>query len=307
MNKENATSADELSTEHKDQRLQSVLLRLVVDGPERRAIDAGEIDALIDYDDRHIIMFPVAERALRAAPGSTVTPDPLTNAILAGLPRPEYERLSNDLEPVMLTANELLQEPGDPIGYVYFPIDSVISLLVTVESRRGLEVALVGSEGMVGIPRVLGENVSSVRALVGIGGSAVRLSEHLFTEVYRRNPALQEKLNRFTYSELDVARQTAACCAFHVIDQRFARRLLMIADRLHSDRFFCTHESAAHALGVRRESITLAAGTLQNQGMITYSRGHMQILNRRGLESAACGCYTRGEIRSDEAASQASV
>jgi CRP-like cAMP-binding protein len=307
MNKKNATIADDLNTLQKDWRWQNVLHRLVDDGPEKRAIEAGEIDALIDYKDKHIILFPVAERALRAARGSTFTPDPLTNAILASLPVPEYQRLRHDLEPVKLTANDLLQESGAPIRYVYFPIDGVISLLATVESRRVLEVALVGSEGMVGLSLALGVNVSPVRALVGIAGSAVRLPELQFREVYRQNPALREELNRFTYTELAVARQAAACCAFHMIEQRFARRLLMIVDRLHSDRFFCTHEAAAYALGVRRESISQVAGTLQHRGLISYRRGHVRVLNRRGLESVACNCYTRISRRPMQAVLQASV
>lgn len=307
MSRRNAAPTGNLTTGQEDQRLQSVLHRLVDDGPERQAIDAGEIDAIIDYTDKHVILFPVADRALRAATRSTLTPEPLENAILAALPSPEYQRLRHALEPVMLTANEVLQESGAPIRYVYFPIDGVISLLATVESRRVLEVGLVGSEGIVGTSLALGVNVSSVRALVGIAGSAVRLPETHFREVYRQNPALQEELNRFTYTELAVARQTAACSAFHMIEQRFARRLLMIVDRLHSERFFCTHESAAYALGVRRESITQAAGTLQNRGLITYGRGRIRILNRRGLESTACRCYTRIGSRPVPAPSQTAM
>lgn len=282
---------------HDNLRLQIALHRLEDDGPERLAIDAGEIDALIDYEDKNVILFPTAKRSSDAAPASLGMPDPRANAILAALPSKQYQHLRQHLEPVMLSANELLQQWGTPIRYVYFPIDGVISLFVAVENRRVLEVALVGSEGMIGFPLAIGREASSVHAIVGITGCAIRLPEQQFREVYRHNPALREQLNRYTYTELAVARQTAACCTFHVVEQRFARRLLMIADRLRSDRFTCTHESAAYALGVRRESITQAAGTLHSRGLISYYRGDMRILNREGLESASCRCYTRIENR----------
>ena len=297
INNGNAAPAGDPAAGRKNQRLQTVLHRLVDDGPERRAIDAGEIDAIIDYTDKNVILFPVAKRALRAASRSTFTPGPLMNEILAALPFPEFQGLRQTLEPVMLTANELLQESGAPIRYVYFPIDCVISLLATVETRRVLEVALVGSEGMTGIHLALGVNVSSVRALVGIAGSALRMREAHFREVYRKSPVLREELNHFIYTELAVVIQNAACSAFHQVEQRLARRLLMIADRKHSNRFFCTHESAAYALGTRRESITQVAKALQNRGLINYHRGNLRILNRRGLESAACSCYTRIKSR----------
>lgn len=274
-------------------RLERVLLSLADGGPERQAIEAGEIDAVIDYADKKVILFPAAERVLRAASRQTTHLDPLANSVLAALPGPEYRRLHRALEPVMLTAKEVLLASGALIRYVYFPVDSVISLLATVESRRFLEVGLVGFEGMVGIPVTLGAEVSSIRAVVHIPGGAMRMPEAKFRRAYEQYRTLRHELDRYAAAQLAMARQIAACSAYHITEQRLARRLLMTGDRVQSDRFPLTHELVARALGVRRESITEAAVRLQKRGLITYSRGKIQILNRSGLESASCSCYTR--------------
>jgi len=286
-------------------RLKRVLLCLVDGGPERQAIEAGEIDAVIDYADRKVILFPAAERALRSTSKPTSTREPHANRILAALPSPEYRRLQHALEPVMLTEKQVLCEPGEPIRYVYFPLDSVISLLATAGSRRVLEVGLVGFEGMVGIPITLGVDVPSVRAMVNVPGAAMRVPEAQFREAYEKSRTLRHELTSYVYAELAMARQIAACSAFHTIEQRLARRLLMTADRVQSDLFSLTQKFVACALGVRRESISEAAGRLQKRGLIAYYRGNMQILNSRGLQSASCGCCTRikrsnDHIRSDQ-------
>lgn len=305
MHENTVLPTEGLDTSPGKPRLEQVLLWLVDGGPERQAIEAGEIDAVIDYTDKKVILFPAAERALRSTSKPTSTGEPHANRILAALPSPEYRCLQHALEPVMLTAKEVLYEPGEPIRYVYFPLDSVISLLATVGSRRVLEVGLVGFEGMVGIPITLGVDVPSVRAMVHVPGAAMRVPEAQFREAYEKNRTLRHELTSYVYAELAMARQVAACSAFHTIEQRLACRLLMTGDRVQSDRFPLTHELVAYALGVRRESITGAAGRLQKRGLIAYHRGNIQILNARGLQSASCGCYTRikgssDRIRSDQ-------
>lgn len=278
-----------------DERLQSVLLRLVKGGPEQRAIEAGEIDAIIDYSDNNVILFPAARRALREAAEPRTAPESVANSLLAALPRPEYLRLCSNLEPVTLTRGEVLHEAGVPIRYVYFPVDSVVCLLATADNHRTLEVGLVGYEGMVGISLALGVNVSSVRALVQTTGTAVRMQEASFQEAFRQCLPLQRELHRYTYAQLASVRQSVACNSFHLIEERFARWLLMTSDRVRSDRFLLTQEFLADVLGVRRVSVTQAAGRIQERNLISYHRGNIRILDRKGLEAASCRCYVKVE------------
>jgi CRP-like cAMP-binding protein len=282
-----------------DDKLQSVLLRLVQDGPEQRAIEAGEIDALIDYSGDSVILFPAARHALRKAAKRPLARRSVANSLLAALPRQEYQRLRADLEPVTLKLGEVLHEPGVAIRYVYFPVDSVVCLLATVENHRTLEVGLVGYEGMVGASLALGVNVSSVRALVQVTGAAMRMGDERFREAFRQNGTLRRALHRYTYAKLALARQTVACSSFHLIEERLARWLLMTSDRVRSDRFFLTQEFLADILGARRVSVTQAAGRLQESDLITYHRGNIRILNRKGLEAASCRCYARIKDLSD--------
>jgi CRP-like cAMP-binding protein len=228
-----------LDTSPAKPRLERVLLCLVDGGPERQAIEAGEIDAVIDYADRKVILFPAAERALRSTSKPASTREPHANRILAALPSPEYRRLQHALEPVMLTEKQVLYEPGEPIRYVYFPLDSVISLLATVGSRRVLEVGLVGFEGMIGIPITLGVDVPSVRAMVHVPGAAMRVPEAQFREAYEKNRTLRHELTSYVYAELAMARQIAACSAFHTIEQRLARRSRTIGPILSYARVRC--------------------------------------------------------------------
>ena len=171
-----------------------MLPRLAKGGPEQQAIDAGEIDAVIDYASSNVVLLPAARRALgeiaeraAAANRETVYEAPIANSLLAALPRAEYRRLLPGLEPVTLKSGEVLQEPGAPIPYVYFPVDCVISLLATA-AGEALEVGLVGHEGMVGISLVLGADVSSVRALVQASGTALRMKAARFHPAFRQSP-----------------------------------------------------------------------------------------------------------------------
>jgi len=218
------------------------------------------------------------------------------NRLLAALPARDYERLRGGLEPVTLTYGEVVHEPGEPIRHVYFPDDCVVSLLTVVEGHRALEVGLVGREGMVGSRLALGITQSSVRALVQGTGSALRMDAARFMKVFRESPALKRILLQFTDTLMNQVSQTAACNCFHVVEERLARWLLMTHDRLPTAEFHMTHDFLADMLGVRRVGVTTAASSLQRQKLIRYRRGNIRILDRKGLEAAACACYQHVRI-----------
>lgn len=215
----------------------------------------------------------------------------IENSLLAAVPRKEYRRLLAGLEPVTLTFGEVLYEPGETIRHVYFPGASLVSLLTLADGHLALEVGLIGREGMVGIPLVLGHNVSSVGALVQGTGTAMRMASAHFLEEFRLSLPLQQKLYRYTHTLMAQISQTAACNRFHVVEKRLARWLLMTHDRVKSDQFRMTHEFLGHMLGVRRVGVTKAAQALQQRKLIRYSRGDITVLDRSGLEAAACECY----------------
>ena len=216
---------------------------------------------------------------------------PIENSLLAALPRKEYRLLLAGLEPVTLTFGKVLYEPGETIRHVYFPDASLVSLLTLADGHLALEVGLIGREGMVGVPLVLGHAVSSVRALVQGSGTAMRMAAAHFLKEFRVSPPLQRELYRYTHTLMAQISQTAACNRFHVVEMRLARWLLMTHDRVKSDRFRMTQEFLGHMLGVRRVGVTKAAQTLQTRKLIHYSRGDITVLDRKGLEAAACQCY----------------
>ena len=211
--------------------------------------------------------------------------------MLSRLPRKHAERLLRELERVELSFGQVLYEPGETMRYVYFPIDCLVSLLTAVDKRRTLEVGMVGNEGMVGMPYVLGIGISAVRALVQGAGAALRMSTTRFHTEFKRNPALQHALYRYTYALMAQVSQTAACNRFHNSEQRLARWLLMTRDRVGSDEFRLTQEFLAHMMGVRRVGVTAAASALKRRKLIAYSRGNMKILSGKGLAGASCTCY----------------
>ena len=215
----------------------------------------------------------------------------IENSLLAALPRKEYQRLLARLEPVTLTFGEVLYEPGETIRHVYFPSTSLVSLLTLVDGHLAMEVGLIGREGMVGIPLVLGHNESSVRALVQGSGTAMRMAAAHFRKEFRLSLTLRQELYRYTHALMAQISQTAACNRFHVVETRLARWLLMTHDRVKSDQFHMTHEFLGHMLGVRRVGVTKAAQALQKRKLIGYSRGDIAVLDRGGLEAAACQCY----------------
>ena len=261
------------------------ILRLVRSGPERRALDAGQVDAVLDAATGSACLLPAAERALSQAGG------PFSNALLDALPREDCDRLLGELEAVTLTAGEVLYEPGERIREVYFPNDAHVSLLIVMADRKALEVGRVGREGMVGIALALGAETSAVRVLVQNSGSALRLKGSAFREAITRSLPLQRELHRYAYAKLIQARQTAACNRFHHVEGRLACWLLMTGDRVRSERIHLTHAVLAATLGIRRVGVTNAATALQRRKLTNYRRGSIRILDRGGLEAAACACY----------------
>ena len=218
-------------------------------------------------------------------------PKPIANSLLAALPRKEYLRMEKHLKLVELRYGQILYEPGGLLRHVYFPTHSLISLLTLVDGRLALEVGMVGSEGMIGFPLGLGIARSQVRALVQGSGFALKMNAVQFSRQLRLSAALRQELGRYTSALMAQISQTAGCNRFHVVDSRLVRWLLMTRDRMRTTDIHLTHEFLGHMLGVRREGVTEAAGKLQKAGLIKYNHGHIQILDEKGLEKAACACY----------------
>ena len=216
---------------------------------------------------------------------------PATNRLLAALPRKDRQHLLASCEPVELMLADILGNPGDPIRYVYFPTDSVVSSVMPIDGGAGLEVRLIGNEGMLGSSAMLGIELLPLRARVQETGSALRIKVPELQRVVIETPNLRRQLLLYFSSVLAQLGQTAACAVFHVVEARIAYWLLMTHDRSGGDRFMLTHDVLAHMLGVRRSGVTTAAGLLQARDLISYTRGHVSILDREGLEQAACDCY----------------
>ena len=216
---------------------------------------------------------------------------PIANRILSQLPTEEYERLSAHLEPVTLAAGDVLHYPQEPITRVYFPTRGTVSVIATFEDGAGVEVGVVGNEGMFGVNIVLGSQTTPHEAIVQLPGEALRAPASMIREEFRKGGQLHDLILRYTQAFLIQIAQTAACNRSHPIGGRLARWLLMSHDRAMTDELHLTHEFIAVMLGTRRAGVSEAAGKLQHDGMIKYRRGHIQILDRKGLESISCECY----------------
>ncbi len=213
------------------------------------------------------------------------------NHLIELLPRAERIALLKTGQRVDLVLSEVLCEPHVDTRQIYFPIDGFISLVTMLNGKPALEVGMIGREGMLGIQVLLGIHQSPVQALVQGGGSAWKFDSRNFVRNLQLDSAMATVLRRYLYVRVCQLTGAAACLRYHLISQRLARWLLMSHDRARSDSFSVTHEFLAYMLGVRRVGVTTAAGKLQSRGLITYHRGHLTVLNRKGLEQAACSCY----------------
>jgi len=224
-------------------------------------------------------------------PTPTAVNDPVSNRLLAALPRAECERLIPHLEFVHLPRGKILFEAGALIHYAYFPLKGVISLLGMTENGETVEVAMVGNEGMLGIPVILGINVALHRSMVQIPADVLRIRSDVINLEFNRNGKLQGLLLGFTHSLIAQISQSATCNRFHTVERRLSRWLLVIDDRVRHQTFYLTQEFIAQMLGTPRTVVTVAANKLQDAGFIRYRRGRITILNRQGLESVTCECY----------------
>lgn len=221
----------------------------------------------------------------------TPNSNPKQNHLLAALPVRDIEQLAPHLELVQLALGQMLYDPGTQMRHAFFPTTSIVSLHYVTESGASAETAGVGNEGVVGIALFMGGDTTSSSAVVQTAGQAYRLDRHILKEQFDMGGALQRLLLRYTQALMTQMAQTATCNRHHSVEQQLCRWLLLTLDRLPDRELVMTQELVASMLGVRRESVTDAAGHLQSLGYIRYRRGHIGVLNRVGLETAACECY----------------
>jgi CRP-like cAMP-binding protein len=219
------------------------------------------------------------------------SPRPVQNRLLAGLPRPEQQRLMGALTPVPLAFKEVLCEPGEPLRYVYFPTMGVVSVLANLPDDLGIETGTIGAEGMVGLRFSWGVRSLPFRVMVQVAGSALRMDAARFQAEADRPGAIHDMVGRSSAALFVQLGQSAACNGLHSVRERCARWLLMTHDRMRAEEFPLTQEFFAQMLGVRRASVVEAARQLQRAGLIQYQRGTVTIRNRERLEAAACPCY----------------
>jgi CRP-like cAMP-binding protein len=210
---------------------------------------------------------------------------------LVALPRAAQEHLLAYVQNVTLRLGDTIYEPGEALEYIYFPTSCIVSLVYTMKNGVTAEMGLVGKEGAVGIALFMGGETMPNRAVVLLAGKAIRLRARLLQDEFKRGGPLQHRLLRYTQALLTQIAQTAVCNRLHSVEQRLCRWLLLCHDRADSNELRMTQEFIADMLGGRRQSVTIAAGRLQDAGLIHYSRGHIRILDRQGLEAASCECY----------------
>lgn len=216
---------------------------------------------------------------------------PLQNHLLASLPTAEFECFSADFELVAMPLGAFLYEPGIELQHAYFPTTCIVSLHYVLESGATAETAGVGNEGVVGVSLFMGGNTTASSAVIQTAGYAYRLDKRILLREFSRSGLLQRVLLRYTQALMTQMSQTAVCNRHHSLEQQFCRWLLLTLDRLPSNELVMTHELVASMLGVYREGISLAAGKLQQAGVISYRRGHITVLDRTKLEERTCECY----------------
>ncbi len=229
---------------------------------------------------------------------TAITPrDARANRLLEKLPEEDYASLLPSLEFVDLALGEILYDSGDEMKYLYFPTTAIVSLLYTMESGATAEMGMAGRCGALGIALFMGGRTTPNQAIVQIAGGSFRVKAKIMLDEFERGGELQHILLRYTQSLITHISQTAVCNRLHTFEQRLCRWLLFSHDCLQTDELILTQEIISHLLGVRREGVTVAAGRLQDAGVISYVRGHIRILDRQKLEHCACECYA---VVSDE-------
>ncbi len=216
---------------------------------------------------------------------------PQPNQLLAALSSAELARLEPHLQLVQMPLGKVIYEPGDVLRYVYFPIDSIVSLLYVLADGASAEISVVGNDGLIGVALFMGGETTPSRAIVQSAGKAYRLIGTRLKEEFHRNGQMQLLLLRYTQALLTQMAQTAVCNRHHSVDQQLCRWLLLSLDRLPSNKLEMTQALIVNMLGVRREGVTEAAGKLQKLGVIRYTRGQITVLDRPGLETLCCECY----------------
>lgn len=228
---------------------------------------------------------------MTSSDGPATSISPVANRILRAVSDGEYAELLNHLELVRYPLGRIVYEAGQEMTHVYFPNHGVLSMLTVLENGDVVEIATVGNEGMADLSVFLGLRISRSRLLVQVPGDTLRMEKDVFLKYVHRFDSLRVALGHFMVAMFTLVSQSAACNRLHAVEERAARWLLMTHDRVDSDHFPMTQDFLSSMLGVRRPSVTVAAGMLQKAGLIRYSRGHMTILDRPGLEAAACECY----------------
>lgn len=223
---------------------------------------------------------------------ATASSNHYKNRILASLPKAEIGRLAPHLSPLTLQAGETLLGPGEDITQAYFLESGLASVVVAMADGSTVEAGIIGNDGVIGIPALLGTKSMPSHTYIQIAGAGYRIPAQRLSEEFERQGTLRRQINRFLQAHLVQTAQTAACNRLHDIAPRLARWLLMCHDRTESETFTITQESLGNMLGTPRTTLTLAAGQLQKADLIDYSRGRINIRNRKGLEMASCECYT---------------
>ncbi|MBD6619757.1 Crp/Fnr family transcriptional regulator [Komarekiella sp. 'clone 1'] len=224
-------------------------------------------------------------------------PSQKQNLLLAKLPPDELERLHPHLEIVSLSLGQVIIEPNEPILYVYFPVNSLLSMVTVMEDGSTVESGCIGHEGMGGVPILLDANTTPMQTLAQIPGQAVRVKATILKEAFDRGGVLQKLLHRYIHTIIVLGSQSAACNRIHYVEARLCRWLLMSSDGVGSDSLPLTQEFLSTMLGVRRSGVSETASKLQSRGLIRYQRGQIQIVDRKSLETAACECY--GIVRAE--------